>query len=99
MLRKRIVAGTIAFCFSLVLLPGRSQAMPLGWMPGTDVVVKLAQWWDLVPGLRHTARPGKGPGLPTKSGCGIDPNGGCRPGDGPGTSGVTPPPSGDGSGS
>jgi len=101
MLKKGLVIPTIVLGLFLLFNPGVSRAMPLGWLPGPDVVAKLAQGWDLLTGLRHTpaARPAGRQGLQRKSGCGIDPQGQplCGPGAGP--SDATAPPPADGSGS
>ncbi|MEA2195821.1 MAG: hypothetical protein QOG42_2535 [Solirubrobacteraceae bacterium] len=97
MLNKRIAVPAIALGLSMLLGPSLSQAMPVSWVPGPDVVASLAQGWDLLTGLRHTpARPARRQGL-WKNGAGIDPQGQPVPGAG---SGATAPAAGDpGSGS
>ncbi|HEY0510619.1 MAG TPA: hypothetical protein VGH73_01860 [Thermoanaerobaculia bacterium] len=76
MLKKRIVIATTALSLSLLLNAGISQATPLSWAPAPNVLEKLAQWWDLLPGTHPAARPARHKGTQTKNGCGIDPNGG-----------------------
>ena len=97
MLKKRIFVPAIVLGLAFLLDPGPSQAMPLSWVPGPDVMARLAQGWDLLTGLRHTppARPAHRQGL-QKNGAGIDPQGDPLPGAGSGATAPTPP---DGTGS
>jgi hypothetical protein len=101
MLKKRIFPAIAVLSLSLVSLPAASHAAPLAGLPfsGADVVMKLADWLDLLPGSALRA---KAPRVPysrrgTKNGCAIDPNGAtlCQPGSG---SGATTSAAPDGSG-
>ena len=68
MLKKKIVVTAIAVCLSI---PSLSQASPLSWISGPGALVKLAQFWDRLPGV-HPAHSARGH---QKQGCGMDPNG------------------------
>jgi hypothetical protein len=76
MLKKKIAIPAMIVCGSLLLAPGLSQATPLSWTPGADVVAKVMRLWNLVPG--HAARAGK-PAPQAKNGVGIDPCGATQP--------------------
>jgi len=78
MLKKRTAISAMIVCGSLLLAPGLSQASPLSWTPGADVVAKVMRLWNLVPGLGHAARTTK-PAVPAKNGVGIDPCGTTQP--------------------
>ena len=69
MLKNKIVVFAMAACLSV---PTLSQASPLSWIPGPGALVKLAQFWDRLPGA-HPARPAAR--SHQKQGCGMDPNG------------------------
>lgn len=85
MLKNRIAVTAIVLGLSV---PGLSQASPLSWMPGLNVVEKLTRVWDLLQ-RAHPAQPARNL---RKSGCGMDPNGApCGPTPPPGSNGVTPP--------
>ena len=73
MLKKRTAIPAVIFCGTLVLAPGLSQASPLSWMQGVDVLAKMTRLWTLFPSLGHTAAK---PAIPVKNGVGIDPQGG-----------------------
>jgi hypothetical protein len=70
MLKNRIVVTAIILCLAGSSV---SQAAPLRWIPGPDVLVKLVLWWGGAPAVTH---PTRSPRSHPKSGCGIDPNGG-----------------------
>ena len=76
MLKKRTVISAMIFCGTLVLAPGLSQASPLSWVQGVDVLAKVTRLWTLLPGLGHTVAK---PAVPVKHGVGIDPQGGGQP--------------------
>jgi hypothetical protein len=76
MLKKKTAIPAMIVCGSLLLAPGLSQASPLSWTPGADIVAKMMRLWNLVPG--HAARPGK-PAPQAKNGVGIDPCGTTQP--------------------
>ena len=69
MLNKGIVATAVVLCLSTSSV---SHATPLAWLPGPEVMVKLALWWDGLPGVRHPVRSARSH---AKAGCGADPNG------------------------
>jgi hypothetical protein len=70
MLKKKIVVATIMLGISL---PSLSNAVPLSWAPGPDVIAKLSRLWDLLPGKHApSTRPAR---QARKNGCGMDPNG------------------------
>ena len=73
MLKKRTAISAMIFCGTLVLAPGLSQASPLSWVQGVNVLAKVTRLWTLLPGLGHTATK---PATPMKNGVGIDPQGG-----------------------
>lgn len=85
MSKNRISIPAMIFCGSLLLVPGLSQASPLSWMPGPAALAKIARLWNFLPGPGHHAPVART--LPTKNGCGIDPQGQplCQPGSGSGT--------------
>jgi len=85
MLKKRTAIPAI-FAGSLLLAPGLSQASPLSWMQGVDVVAKMTRLWTLFPGLGHTATK---PAAPVKNGVGIDPQGQPIPTSEPGSGATT----------
>jgi hypothetical protein len=75
MLKKRIALAVTALSF--LTLPTASQALPLSPLPEMEVMTKLADWLDRLPGaLRGTpARPARAGRNRVKNGCAIDPNG------------------------
>jgi len=92
MLKKRIVVPAMIVCSCLLFAPCPSQASPLSWAPGVDVIASFARLLDLLPGLGHpapAAKPHSHREVPVKQGCGIDPNGVTVCGPGAGTSGST----------
>jgi hypothetical protein len=93
MLKKRTAISAMFFCGTLLLAPGLSQASPLSWMQGVDVLAKMTRLWTLLPGVGHTAVK---PAAPVKNGVGIDPQGGqptptSEPGSGATTSSTGDP--------
>jgi hypothetical protein len=82
MLKKRIALAVTALSF--LTLPTASQALPLSPLPEMEVMTKLADWLDRLPGaLRGTParaararpRPARAGRNRVKNGCAIDPNG------------------------
>lgn len=95
MLKKKTAVPAMIVCGSLLLAPAMSQASPLSWTPGADVMAKVMRLWNLVPGLGHAARATK-PAVPVKNGVGIDPCGATQPLCVPAPSGLTAGDSGSG---
>lgn len=77
MLKKRPSIPAMIVCGSLLLAPGLSQASPLSWTPGADLLAKVMRLWNLSPVPGHPAHAAKP--APVKNGVGIDPCGTTQP--------------------